>query len=252
MKYRAFWLITVLFFAVFISGTIAQRNDVALISGTCKDDIGTSLALELRFVTPGQMPAITRSNSDGTFQQVIKQGKTYLPLFKGYMELGGFHFFDVSLQNKYFEFQKDFILLPIEVGKELTSARFFEKGDTILSQEGKDFLALFKEFFSINKNINCNVMISAPITKFKSKKVNQYVEVKGKKKKKRVTIPAKQIEDEFLQARVNQLAAAVKEIGLPTRVFNYEFEYPKKITKLKKGENPPNNIRVVIAKVLKI
>ena len=252
MNYKAFFILTAFIFTTFLSFSYSQRNDVALISGTCKDDVGTSMALELRFVTPGMMPAITRSNSDGTFQQVVKQGKTYLPLFKGYMELGGFHFFDVALQDKYFEFQKEFILLPIEVGKELTSSRFFEKGDTILSKEGRDFLAVFKEFFALNKNINCNVILSAPMTFFKSKRVFQYVEVKGKKKKKRVTISAKQLEEEFLQARVNQLTTAVKEIGLPTKVFNYEFEYPKKVNKLKKGETVPNNIRVVIGKVVKI
>jgi len=117
----------------------SQQKDLALITGTIKDDLGRSLAVEMRFVTPGQMPAITRSNADGTYQQVLKQGKTYLPVFRGFMEIGGFHFFEVGKYDKYQEFRRDYIVRPIEVGKELSLARFFKPGDTLLSEEGRIF-----------------------------------------------------------------------------------------------------------------
>lgn len=232
-------------------GAKSQQNDLAMVTGTIKDDLGKPYGLEMRFVTPGMMPFITRSNSDGSYQQVLKQGKRYLPVFKGYMEIGGFHFFEVGKFNKYQEFRKDYIVRPIEVGKEVASARFFKPGDTLLSDEGRAFLEIFKEFFSINKNINCTAYISAPTTTFKGKTITQQVEEKGKKKNKKVKISPKEIEDEFLKARARQIEQVVKNFGLPAKVFSFSYEYPKKV-KPKKNENSPDNVRIVIEKVLKI
>jgi hypothetical protein len=237
-------------FLINISPVISQQNDLAMVTGTVKDDLGKSIGMEMRFVTPGQMPAITRSNSDGSYQQVLKQGKKYLPVFKGFMELGGFHFFEIGQFDKYQEFRKDYIVLPIEVGKEVASARFFEPGDTLLSAEGKAFLEIFREFFRINKNINCTCFLSAPTTTFKAKTKTIQVEEKGKLKNKKIKIPAKEVEEEFLKARARQIERVVKDYELPAKVFSFAYEFPKK-TGRKKGELP-NNVRVVIEKVLKI
>jgi hypothetical protein len=242
--------IRILIFLLFAGSSFAQQNDLAMVSGTIKDDLGKSYAMELRFITPGMMPFITRSNSDGTYQQILKQGKRYLPVFKGFMELGGFHFFEIGKFDKYQEFRKDYIVLPIEVGKEVASARFFEPGDTLLSNEGKAFLEIFREFFRINKNINCTCFISAPTTNFKAKTKTVQVEEKGKIKNKKVKISVREVEEEFLKARARQIERVVKEYDLPAKVFSFAYEFPKKSGR--KKDALPKNVRVVIEKVLKI
>lgn len=250
-KSKSFYLLTYLFLQFFIIESFSQQNDLALLSGTIKNDLGIPVGLELRFLTPNSMPAITRSNTDGTYQQVVKQGKTYLPIFKGYMEIGGFHFFDIGKFDKYQEFRRDFIVRPIEVGKEVATANFFEPGDTVFSEEGKKFMLIFKEFFSINKNINCTAYLSEPTMTFKAKTITKEVEVKGKIKKVKVKISAKDVETEFLQIRANQILKRIKDFDLPAKVFDFSYEFPKK-TKSKKGNELPNNARIVISKVLKI
>lgn len=247
---NAFFYLLIFAFINFTS-VFAQQKDLALITGTVKDDLGKSISLEMRFITPGQMPAITRTNSDGSYQQVLKQGRTYLPVFKGYIEIGGFQFFDIGKFDKYQEFRRDYIVHPVEVGKELTATRFFNAGDTILSEEGRNFIKLFKEFFSINKNIMCTAYLSAPTATFKAKSKSIQVEEKGKIKNKKVKVTAKEVEDEFLQARSRAIEKAVKEFELPAKVFSFVFEYPKK-AKPKKDGKLPNNVRIVIEKVLKI
>lgn len=207
----------------------SQRKDVVLYSGTIKNDLGEPIGTEIRFISKNLTPTIARSNSDGTYQIVVSQNKLYVPIFKGYVEIGGFQEIKVDNYNKYQELKRDFIIRQLKEGVLITKMKLFKEDDTLLSNDAIDFFKTFKEFYLLNKNLNFSVQLSAPNLKFKPKTITVNVQEKGKEKNKKVKLSALNVETEFLQSRANQLQKLLADLQLPLKLFDYKFDFSNKI-----------------------
>lgn len=233
-KFQINILVIILFIVTTITQSLySQQKDVVLYSGTIKNDLGEPIGTEIRFVTDNTAPNIARSNADGTYQIVVPQNKTYLPIFKGYIEVSGFQEIKVENYNKYQEIKKDFIIRQLKEGIIISDLKLFDDNDTLLKDDAIKFFKKFKDFYLLNKNINFLLKLSAPNLKFKPSKKSQQVQVKGKIKNKQIKISATDVEKEFLQSRANQIQKVITELQLPLKLFTYEFIFPQKITNKK-------------------
>jgi hypothetical protein len=243
-----------IFFAIFFSLLFSQINlfsqpkDVVLYTGTVKNDLGETVGAEIRFLAEGQSPTIVRSNSDGSYQLVLKQGKTYIPVFKGYIEIGGIVPLNVEKYDGYQELSKNYVVRQLKENLEIANINLFVNEDSTLSDDGKFFLKTFKEFYSLNKNTQFDIHLSAAGIKFKPKIVTQKIQVKGRTKTKKVKISAADLAKAFLQSRADSIQLYLKSLGLPLKLFNYVFD-----TNIS-GKTPTTatDTKIILIKLLKI
>lgn len=200
-----------------------QGSNVTLLQGTVKDEAGNPVGAELKFINTTAKPASLKSNSkDGSYQQPLVQGEKYFLILKGYVLTNGFEPFELAKTGKYAENRRDFVVKPIHPNLRVMSNKLFKEGDTVLSQDALENLKMFKAFFNVNKNLTFRISLSAPDVAFKQTSRKIKVKVKNKNTTKTVKVSAKDIEAEFIQARINQLTLALKEIEMPMTVINFE------------------------------
>ncbi len=242
-----------IFFAVFFSllfsqiTLFSQPKDVVLYTGTVKNDLGEAVGTEMRFLTEGQSPTIVRSNSDGSYQLVLKQGKIYIPVFRGYIEIGGIVPLNVEKYDGYQELSKNYVVRQLKENLEIANINLFADEDSTLSDDGKFFLKTFKEFYSLNKNTQFDIHLSAVGIKFKPKIVTQKIQVKGRTRTKKVKIPAADLAKAFLQSRSDSIQLYLKSLGLPLKLFNYVMD-----TNISnKTPTPATDTKIILIKLLK-
>ncbi|HOV92947.1 MAG TPA: hypothetical protein PLC04_07725 [Candidatus Kapabacteria bacterium] len=206
-----------------LSAFAFQGANVTLLQGTVKDKSGNPIGTDLKFINSDAKPFSLKSNSkDGNYQQPLVQGEKYYPIFKGYILENGFEYFELANVGKYNEGKRDFIVKPLEPNMLIAEKKLFKDGDTLLSQDAIEFLKIFKSFFILNKNLIFRISISAPDVAFKQTTRKIKVKVKNKNTTKTVKVSAKELEAEFIQARIDQLSLTLKELEMPLTVINFE------------------------------
>lgn len=258
MKTLIFYSILLLFsIQIYAQIDHTKAGETLLLTATIKNDLGEPVSLEVRFTDLTNKPIIARSNDEGILQAVLKQGMVYYPLFKNYIEVGGLHPFETAKTGKYAEASKMFLVRKIQENSELNKLTMFKLADSNLTDEGIAFLKFFKEFYSLNKNLQFKMILSATEMNFKDIKQTRTETVNNKKKQIKFTIKAQEQMQQFLEARSNALMNKLKELNIPAKVFRYEFETtisPKKQVKGKKQielSAEPNAI-IIIEKILKL
>lgn len=234
-----------------------KAGETLLLNAIIKNDLGEPVNVEVRFADLTNKPVIARSDDEGTLQAVIKQGTKYYTVFKNYIEVGGLHTFETAKTGKYTEASKMFLVRKIQENSELHKLPLFKSADSNLTNEGVEFLTFFKEFYSLNKNLQFKMVISASEMNFKNIKQTRTELVNNKKKNIKITITAQEQMQAFLEARSNTLTNKLKELNIPARVFNYEYDtktLPKKQPKTKKVNLEPveTNAIIIIDKILKL
>ncbi len=234
-----------------------KAGETLLLNATIKNDIGEPVNVEVRFVDLNNKPVIARSNDEGTLQAVLKQGTTYYAVFKNYIEVGGIHPFQTPKAGKYIEDSKMFLIRKIQENTEFQNLWLFKHADSNLTDEGIAFLAYFKEFYALNKNLQFKMVISANEMNFRDLSQSRTEMVNNKKKTIKFKVTAQEQLQQFLESRTNTLTAKLKELNIPAKVFS--FEYNTKISntkhpKNKKSLNQQNepNALVIIEKILKL
>jgi len=247
-------LIQLITFRVFSQIDHTKAGETVLLTATIKNEIGEPINTEVRFVDLISKPVIARSNEDGILQAVLKQATTYFPIFKNYIEIGGFHKFQTTNTGKYSEETKMFLVRKIKENSEFHRLQLFRTADSNLTEEGIQFLKYFREFYSLNKNLMFKMIISATEMKFKDLKQTKTELVDNKKKQVKFLVSAKDQLSNFLAARSNVLMNKLKELNIPMKVFNIEYNLTAKPSKpIKKSENltEPNAI-IIIEKILNL
>lgn len=234
-----------------------KAGETLLLNAIIKNDIGDPVNVEVRFVDLTNKPVIARSNDEGSLKAVLKQGTKYYTVFKNYIEVDGLHTFETSKTGKYTEVSKMFLVRKIQENSELTKLQMFKTSDSNLTNQGIEFLRYFKEFYSLNKNLQFKMVISATEMKFKNIKQTRTELVNNKKKNVKITKTAQEQLQSFLQSRINILTNQLKEFNIPAKVFNFELDTktsPKKQTKIKKAILEPvePNAIIIIEKILKL
>ncbi|GEM_PF-1270256 len=238
-----------------------NSNQTALYTGFVKDETGVPINAEIRFVNLSNAPIITRANQDGSYTAVLRQNSNYYLMIKGYIEFGGLKTFEVPKYDKYHEETRHFIATKLVEGLELVKCSLFNDKDTTISQKGIEFLKVFKEFYSLNKNLQFKLFIPKNEVVFKDKSIKKTEIVNKKKKTTTIKIKSSELANEFLQARSRNLQAELTKAGLPLKLFKIEFDQPTKVekpakTKSKnKTKEKPNigpNTRIVIDKIMKM
>lgn len=234
-----------------------KAGETLLLNAIIKNDLGDPVNVEVRFADLTNKPVIARSNDEGTLQAVLKQGTKYYTIFKNYIEVGGLSSIETAKSGKYTEISKMYLVTKIQENSELTKLNMFKTSDSNLTNQGIEFLRYFKEFYSLNKNLQFKMVISATEMKFKNIKQIRTELVNNKKKKVKITITAQEQLQSFLQSRINILTNQLKEFNIPAKVFNFEFDTktpPKKQTKIKKAilESVEPNAIIIIEKILKL
>lgn len=234
-----------------------KAGETLLLNASIKNELGEPINLEVRFADLTNKAIIARSNDEGILKAVLKQGTTYYPVFKNYLEVGGLHPFETSKTGKYFETNKMFLIRKIQENSELHILSLFKTADSNITDEGMLFLAFFKEFYSLNKNLQFKMVISAPEMKFKDIKTKRTELVDNKKKTIKITISAQEQLQSFLESRARLLTEKLKELGIPAKIFNFEYitkTIPTKQTKTKKSTTTPvePNAKIIIEKILKL
>lgn len=233
-----------------------KAGETVLIIATIKNEIGEPVAVETRFVDLINKPVIARSADDGTLRTVLKQGTNYYTIFKNYIEIGGITQFQTPLVGKYTEISKMFLVRPIKEKMEFHKLLLFQPKDTTLTTEGIEFLKFFKEFYALNKNLQFKMILSAQEMNFKDIKQTKTEVSNNKKKQIKFVITAKEQIQKFLEARSNVLVAKLKELNLPAKIFEFEYntDLPHQKTSKKKSAvtNLENNAIIIIDKVLNL
>lgn len=215
-----------------------QGSNVTLLQGTVKDEAGNPVGAEFKFINTIAKPVSLKSNSkDGSYQQPLVQGERYLPIFKGYVLANGFEYIEIAKEGKYAENRRDFVVKPIETNLRMMSYKLFKNGDTVLSQDATEYLKILKAFYNVNKNLIFRATISVPDVAFKQTTRKIKVKVKNKSTTKTVKVSAKDIEAEFIQARINQLTNALKEIEMPITVIHFEKKIKANPSKIISNSN---------------
>ncbi|HPD33176.1 MAG TPA: hypothetical protein PKV40_02390 [Candidatus Kapabacteria bacterium] len=215
-----------------------QGANVTLLQGTVKDKTGNPVGTDLKFISSNTKSFSLKSNSkDGSYQQPLVQGEKYYPIFKGYILENGFESFELAIVGKYNEGRRDFIVKPFEPNMMIAAKKLFKDGDTVLSQDAIEFLKIFKSFFILNKNLIFRVSISAPDVAFKQSSKKISVKSRGKSTTKIIKVPAQDVEEEFIQARINQLSQALKELEMPLTVINFEKKIKSNPSKIISNSN---------------
>ena len=247
-------LIQLLSLSVFSQIDHTKSGETLLLTATIKNELGEPVNTEVRFVDLVNKPIIARSNEDGTLQVVLKQGTKYYPLFKNYIEVNTFNSFQTPNIGKYAEDTKMFLVRKIKENIELHKLQLFKLADSNLTETGIEFLRFFKEFYSLNKNLVFKMVISASEMKFKDLKQTKTELVNNKKKQVKFVVPAKEQLKMFLEARSNVLMNKLKEMNIPMKVFNFDYDIPDKTikpTKKIQSIDEPNAI-IIIEKVLNL
>lgn len=238
-----------------------NSNQTALYTGSVKDEIGVPVNAEIRFVNLSNAPIITRANQDGSYTAVLRQNSNYYLMIKGYIEFGGLKTFEVPKYDKYKEETRHFIATKLVENLELVKCSLFNDKDTTISDKGIEFLKVFKEFYSLNKNLQFKIYIPRNEVVFKDKSIKKIEIVNKKKKTTTIKIKASDLADEFLQARTRNLQVELTKAGLPPKLFKIEFDQPTKAEKIvntknkKKSNEKPiivPNTRIVIDIMMKM
>lgn len=234
-----------------------KAGETLLLTATVKNELGEPVSIEVRFADLTNKPVIARSNEEGTLQAVLKQGMLYYPIFKNYIEVGGLHTFETAKTGKYTEDAKMFLVRKIQENSELHKLTMFKPSDSNLTDEGIAFLQFFKEFYSLNKNLQFKMVISASEMNFKDIKQTRTEIINNKKKQVKFTVSAREQMQHFLEARSNALVSKLKELNIPAKIFNYEYNTkitPKKQVKGKKQveQSIEPNATIIIEKLLKL
>lgn len=228
--------------------------ETLLLTASIKNEIGEPVNTEVRFVDLVNKPIIARSNDEGILQAVLKQGTTYYPIFKNYIEVGGLHQFQTATVGKYTEETKMFLVRKIKENSELHRLQLFKNADSNLTEDGIQFLRYFKEFYSLNKNLVFKMIISATEMKFKDLKLTKTELVNNKKKQVKYVVSAKEQQSRFLEARSNLLINKLKELNIPMKVFNFEYNTSIQQTKSPKKSQQfdDTNAIIIIEKILNL
>lgn len=238
-----------------------NSNQTTLYTGFVKDETGAPINAEIRFVNLNNAPIITRANQDGSYTAVLRQSSNYYLMIKGYIEFGGLKSFEVPKYDKYQEETRHFIATKLVEGLELVKCSLFNDKDTTISEKGIEFLKVFKEFYSLNKNLQFKIYIPRNEVVFKDKSIKKKEIVNKKKKTTTIKIKASELAEEFLQARTRNLQVVLTEVGLPVKLFKLEFDEPTKPeksvktkSKKKTNEKPFSgpNARIIIDKMMKM
>lgn len=258
MKPLPFFLVMTLFAVnLFSQIDFTKSGETLLLKGTVKNEVGEPVSVEIRFVDLTNKPVIASSNDEGYLQVVLKQGMNYYPIFKNYIEVGGLHPFQTAKTGKYTEISKMFLVRKIQENAVLHKLSMFKSADSNLTEEGLAFLSFFKEFYSLNKNLQFKMVLSATEMNFKDIKQTRTEVVNNKPKKVNYVISAQEQLQNFLEKRSILLVGKLKELGIPAKIFNYEYDtkiLQKKSLKNRKKiveENTPN-ATIIIEKILKL
>lgn len=229
-----------LLFLLVLSSNLFAGDVVVLIKGKVIDDatgkpIGTSFAFKS---TKDNRIPVKSNRIGGEYQQVLKSGKKYAVYFDGYRMNSFSAFVEVPNTSEYIEIEKDFHIVPIKKNDEVYKISLFKSNDTLLSEEGTEFLSVIKDYLAFQKNVNVDLIINTRDSKFKPSK--RTIPAKGKTKAKVQTVTPQVQAIELGNARVSLLKEKFKEHGIRVSGVNFVTDKTMTAPKPKKTKNNVN------------
>lgn len=217
-------LILLLIFFTSLSGLYS--GVVVLVNGKLTNITNKKpIATKINFVSTENKVYTAASNSnDGTYQVVLQSGMDYYVVVEGWLPQAESRFITIAPHNEYAELGYDFQVEQLKKGITILSGNFFEKNSANIPADVKEKFHILKNLFKEQKGLSFEAVIKSSDSYFKSKKVKETYEHKGKKKTRMATVTSEIQLNELLDKRKQALMDILQEFEIPLKSVNIKTE----------------------------
>lgn len=160
LSHYRFILATVVALSIMPIMLFAQNDVLVLLKGNIAElGSGAPMEAEMNFREESGNLVRAKSNRDGSYQQILKPGHTYLVTFSGQNIVRETQEIQIPAVEKYTEIQKNFTVRPMKPGVELYKGLAFEIGGENLAQSAEGELTDIKELLSKNRGMTIKIAV---------------------------------------------------------------------------------------------